>query len=80
MIHRAVWIAFHDLFNKFCVATGMMEKYTKSCIYYEKEGDNEVSKLVKEICEVFNFQNAPLGEWFKYLGFMLKPNNYSAKD
>lgn len=76
MLIKEVWRIFYDIFDNFCKASGMLANHSKSCIYYEEDGE----EMVESIGAIFSIRCAPLEMGFKYLGFHLKPNNYGIKD
>lgn len=76
MIIRSIWRAFHEIFIRFCAATGMIANNSKSCIYFG-EGENQT---ILDVGELFNFKTEPFSMGFKFLGFYLKPNNYVVDD
>ena len=69
-------MSIHEIFSKFCAATGMLENEGKSCIYHNEK----YRELYEEICKLFNFRIEKLDSGFKYLGFHMKPNNYRVDD
>jgi hypothetical protein len=57
-------------------ATRMVTNANKSSIYFL-----EVEEGIRHnISGIFNFSTFSLEEGFKYLGFVLKPNNYSVSE
>jgi len=57
----------------FCGAIGMVINNDKSTIYFPKVDDG----IRQGVVSLFNFTSVELCDGIKYIGFSLKPNNYS---
>jgi hypothetical protein len=60
----------------FCKSNGMEINMNKSCILFNDLSDN----LKRYIAHIFPMNMEPLDNGLKYLGFILKPNNYTKGD
>jgi hypothetical protein len=70
------WNVLKQLLSIFCQASGMEINYQKPCFLYN---NIEVELLVR-LDEIFGIPIANIDHGMKYLGFLLKPNDYRVSD
>jgi hypothetical protein len=66
------WLTFNSILSKFCSTSGMIVNCHKSCFLVQNIDQN----LKHSLNTAFNIQIESLDQNMKYLGFLLKPNNY----
>lgn len=70
------WVVYKEMLETFCRATGMVVNETKS-IFLEYGLDQSTKD---HIIDMFPYQCQDVELGFKYLGFVLNPNNYKKED
>lgn len=70
------WTSLKKILDSFCRASGLEINFQKSVFLPTNLEDS----AFLQIQNLFGISSASLDEGFKYLGFVLKPNNYRIVD
>lgn len=70
------WSMYNRIIQTFCKASGMLVSSAKSSMFQHSLLDEQI----RDIRSVMPYNCFSIEQGFKYLGFILKPNNYQIKD
>ena len=70
------WIFLRALLRYFSIETGLKISDKKSFLLYSCSDQG----LTDSLLNIFPFSSRPIEKGLKYLGFIIKPNGYGAKD
>lgn len=76
MISKMIWATFHNIFYKFGSASRLLMNKGKLILLFG-EGQQED---IEHIANLFGVEDKPISSRLKYLGFSVKPDNYSVND